>query len=309
MPLQNNYKICNEITTDNLSEDDFVTPPYINTIKITETSLFMNYYGIKAIFTGHGGDEGVSHRADPFEMYHSHEYFDYFKYMYARLSGQPRRLIRTIKSIRNNIASGKKSLRNPFSCPINAKGLINDVFSQEHKKDAPSKLYFNIDTKKYILTGGSRNRLDNVSLQGAFCDVRYLIPYLDYRVIDYAVSIPRQQFLKPGQNRSIFREAFKDIMPPSLYKLVEKSTTSKKNLPNDPNWYDKYLSMKNAVVSKLDEATWGKYIDFNKLRNFVNKEKPTYEESIQDIRTINCLNNLISAQQTLKKTREISLSL
>lgn len=306
IPLQNNYKICNVKTTDELSENDFVTPPYINTIKITETSLFMNHYGVKAIFTGHGGDEGVSHRADPFEMYYRHEYFDYIRYMYARLKGQPRRAIRTIKGIKNNIADGKKTLRYPFSTAINATGLISDSFSNDHKKENITKLYFNIDTKKYILTGGSRNRLDNVSLQGAFCDVRYMIPYLDYRVINYAVSIPRSQFLKPGQNRSIFREAFKDIMPNSLYRLVEKSTTSKKNLPHDPNWYDKYLSMKESAISKLDEKTWGKYIDFNKLKAFANKEKPTYEESLQDLRSITCLNNLINAQQTLKKTREIS---
>jgi hypothetical protein len=82
--------------------------------------------------------------------------------MYTRLKGQPRRMIRTIKSIKNNIVAGKKSFHNPCTCSINAPGLINDTFSQEQKKAPVPILYFNIDTKKYIMEGGSRNRLDNV---------------------------------------------------------------------------------------------------------------------------------------------------
>ena len=66
-------------------------------------------------------------------------------------------------------------------------------------------LSFSYDPVSYIHQGGSRNRLDNVALYGAYNGVRYLIPYLDYRVIDYAVSIPRYQYLRGRRNRFVFR--------------------------------------------------------------------------------------------------------
>ena len=308
-PLYRNIELTGIKLPKNNTIADYAFPSYINTLKICETSLFMNHKGVSIVFSGHGGDEGVSHRENPYEIFYNHEYYHYLRYMWSRSSGKQHRLFETLRMIKNNIKDNKKIIHSSFVSPVNAKHLIKESFAQKHKKDTPTTSYFAIDAKKYIMMGGSRNRLDNVSLQGAHCNVRYILPYLDYRVIDYAVSIPRYQFLRGRRDRYIFRETFKDIIPQSLYRVVDKSENSRTNILPNPNWYEGYLKLKKDTLSLLDKKIWDNYIDFEKLNAFDNKEKPSKEEREQDYKTLQCLSTCIAAQIALNKSKEISSEL
>ncbi len=294
------------LTDDLLSSLAF--PAYINTLPIMETSLFMNHFGVKVIFSGHGGDEGVSHRSNPYEMYYNHEYYHYLRYMFSTTHGQKHRVLETLKRIKNNIKEEKKNLSAGFIDHQKAPLLINQSFKEKMSSLKASPLFFAYDPVKYILQGGSRNRLDNTALQGACCNIRYVFPYLDYTVIDFAVSIPRYQFLRGRRNRYLFREAFKDIIPSSLYHISTKEDTSRRNLKPNPNWYDDYIRIKSNIVSMLKRDIWGKYLDFDKLEAFLHKEDISKEESIEDYNILNVLSTCILAQNALEKSREISLT-
>ena len=166
-------------------------------------------------------------------------------------------------------------------------------------------LHFSYDPIRYIADGGSRNRLDNVALLGAYNNIRYIVPYLDYRVIDFAVSIPRHLYLKNSHNRFIFREAFRDIMPKSLYSVHIKEDMSAKNYPSNPNWYKEFAEMKAIVNKKLDRTLWSKYLDFAMIDQWMQKGKPSEEERDHDSFVLMNLFYCVMAQNLIEKTSEI----
>lgn len=308
-PLIEYLQLTGLKTTDGDFFIEYALPAYINALTIKNTSLFMNHSGSKIVFSGHGGDEGVSHRSNSYEMYYNHEYFHYLRYMWSRTHGQKHRITTTIKNIRKNKNDNKFLSINAFTAPFKAQELIKPAFADCMKNLKADPSYFAYDPISYIKHGGSRNRLDNASLLAACCNVRYVFPYLDYRVIDYAVSIPRYQFLRGRRNRYIFREAFKDIMPESLYKVVDKDDGSRKNMKSNPNWYEKYVKTKNETISGLDKSIWEKYLDYDKIDAFLNKDHPTREEVRDDYLILQTLTFCIMAQNALEKSKEISNNL
>lgn len=78
----------------------FAFPTYINTLIISETAQLVNSFGAKVVFSGHGGDEGVSHRGDSFELYYHKEYLHFFKCVWDQYAGQKHRLLKTLKQCR-----------------------------------------------------------------------------------------------------------------------------------------------------------------------------------------------------------------
>ena len=237
-----------------------VFPAYVNTLNISHTSAHLHAQGVRAVFTGHGGDEGVSHRCNQMELWHCGEYAAYCKEKWQETAGRKLRLLRTLKHIYHGVAKEHLRLRQPWEASSSAKAMLREDFLERMKKTVrPQPLWFTLDPKAYIGQGGSRNRLDNVALQGAENGVRYLVPFLDYRVIDFAVSIPRRLYRKNGVNRWIFREAFKDVMPESLYKLNSKDTPSQQNFT--PKGITSFEDSKKLLLTKLDWKFWSKYFD------------------------------------------------
>ncbi len=284
----------------------FVLPPYTNTLPICEGSQVIQREGAKVVFSGHGGDEGVSHRCNPYELFYHKEYYHFFRYMWSTTHSQKNRLLKTLKKSCRVIWKNRRKLNLPFLSPLTAPDLLNIDFSKQFNKKEMPVLHFAYDPKSYINEGGSRNRLDNVALLGSFSDVRYLIPYLDYRVIDFAVSIPRHLYLKANKNRYIFREAFKDIMPKSLYHLRIKEDTSDKNRKSNPYWFEKFKQRKIEVISRLDREYWKKYMDFNEIDNWMNEEEPSDEKRVESENKMYCLSLCAMAENLVKRSRGIS---
>ncbi|HKL79723.1 MAG TPA: asparagine synthase C-terminal domain-containing protein, partial [Mobilitalea sp.] len=282
----------------------FVLPPYINTLPICEASQAIQREGAKVVFTGHGGDEGVSHRCNPYELFYHREYYHFFRYIWSTTHGQKNRIRKTLKKSCRVLWETRRKLKRPFVNPFHAPDLLNTDFSNIFSKEKMSALHFGYDPKSYIKEGGSRNRLDNVALLGSYSGVRYLTPYLDYRVIDFAVSIPRHLYLKGNKNRYIFREAFKDLMPKSLYNLRTKEENSDKNKKSNPNWFEEYKQKKVEVISILDRDYWKKYLDFDVINKWMEEEKPSDEKRVESENKMYCLFLCAMAENLVKKSRE-----
>ncbi len=256
----------------------YVLPQYINTLQIAEAGQFVNRTGAKVVFTGHGGDEGVSHRCNAYEMFHHGEYYHYLRYMWGTTHGEKRRIYKTLKRCYQNIRKTGRMLKENYIAPFSVKELLTKEFYEKFSAEKGQVLTFAYDAVKYIESGGSRDRLEVVALLGAYSGVRYIVPYLDYRVIDYAVSIPRHMFLKHGKNRYIFREAFKDIMPESLYRLTAKQSNSWNNAVKIPKKPEDYLKEKETMVGMLDKTYWSKYLDFDRIEQWMRaKEQADHE--------------------------------
>lgn len=246
----------------------YVFPPYISTLQIAKVAQYANDHGAKVVFTGHGGDETVSHRCNPYELFYNKEYGHYLYYMWESTKGGKHRIYNTLLRCRENLMVSRKKLTSPFVSALASKEMLKKEFFEQYdsKKGAPN--YFAYDPLTYIRSGGSRNRLDIVALLGAYGGARYIAPYLDYRVADYAVSIPRNLYLKHGVNRYIFKETFKDIIPESLYTLTGKEDTSWRNAEKKEKDPVEYLERKQRLIGMLDRSYWGKYLDWDVLKQW-----------------------------------------
>nr|WP_197027959.1 asparagine synthase C-terminal domain-containing protein [Butyrivibrio sp. WCE2006] len=239
------------ISPDGSENFKFAFPPGSNTYTMMIGAQFVRDKGTRVLFTGHGGDEGVSHRCNVYELFYNHEYYHYWRNIWSLNPGR-RRVIRTLKKGFKNITSSIRDNRETYLNWFASPELLKADFSKGFRKQKENTLKFAFDPVAYIRDDGSRNRLDNLALFGACSGVRYLIPYLDYRVIDYAVSIPRHLYMKHGVKRYIFRQAFKDIMPRSLYSVRIKEDTSVTNIKPDENWYEEYSRRKQEIIGALD---------------------------------------------------------
>ena len=285
----------------------YAFPNYVNTTQIYETAAVMQENGVKFVFTGHSGDEGISHRSNPYELFYNHEYYRYFRLMFSRSSVSKNRFTGTLKLIRENQKSAHETILKPIPRDEGGYSILNKDFVKELKPEDKWFL-FPYDPKNYIRNGGIRNRFDVVAFYGASVGVRYLAPYADYRVIDFALGIPRYLYHNWYLDRFIFREAFKDLMPRSLYYVKEKANHSYDNLPKnnedkkEPDRTDEALiNARRETLNQLNRDYWEKYFDYNSLEKWVNGTcPPEYDQSI-----LKALLRCMQAEYMVKRSKEL----
>jgi len=279
-------------------------PPYTNTIQICNTAEYVNKKGARVIFTGHGGDEGVSHRSNPYELIYHKEYMQYLKYMWSTTKGKKHRLYVTFLRCRTNLKYSRKKLLNAYEGVFGVGDILKASFFEKFDINDRLPLKFAYDSIAYIEDGGSRNRLDVTALYGAYSGVRYLVPYLDYRVIDFAVSIPRHMYLKNGKSRYIFREAFKDIIPESLYNRDIKESPSWNNQVSEPEKESDYLYRKQKTLSMIDKEYWNRYLNWEMLERWASQKKSEADE-MYDRGVFMCLAECFKLQNLIVRSKDV----
>lgn len=257
---QGAYKTIEE----NLSD---VMPPYINTLNLSQGSEWLKSQGANVVFTGHGGDEGISHRCDVFEILYNREYAAYLKVFWDRTKGEKLRLLRTLKRAWIWAKNAPPAYTAPYENRFrNGRAILHESFkARMEPQKANTPLYFTYAPEKYVEQGGTRVRLDNVAYHGAINGVRYLLPFIDHRVMDFAVSIPRHLYVKGNVNRYIYREAFKDILPESLYKMQYKDTSSLRDFEFGEEIRQDFRKTMNSICSYLDREYWAGILDFDAI--------------------------------------------
>lgn len=287
----------------------YALPPYISTLQIGKVAQYAHDHGAKVVFTGHGGDETVSHRPNPYELFYYKEYAHYLQYMWESTKGKKHRWYTTLLRCHKNLTVSRKKLTSPFAGVFAAKEMISKEFYEKYhtQKGAPNP--FAYDPLTYIKNGGSRNRLDIVALLGAYGGARYIAPYLDYRVADYAVSIPRNLYLKHGTNRYLFKETFKDIIPDSLYTLTGKEDTSWRNVEKSKKDPVAYLERKKRLAGMLNQTYWSGYLAWEAIERWTEIPLESAEEQVDQamfcsIDACLSLQNLITLSRAIAPEEE-----
>ncbi len=289
----------------------YALPSYINTTLISITAQALRRKGSRVVFSGHGGDEGVSHRSRPYEMLNYHEYYRYFRYMFSLTHGKKHRIIRTIKNCRSEIKEARVKLREAAVFKESEYEILNRDFTERMKNEHFLSHMFTYSPKEYIENGGSENRLYNTAIQGAYSDVRYIFPYLDYRVVDYALSIPRYLYLKGWMNRYTFRSAFKDILPESVYREKSKKDLSWINSqggeePDFSALSEYYRQRKADIVKGLSRDYWDKYLDFERIDKWVKRTYTSQQEIDIDSEIADFLGHCVLIENMVRKSQAVS---
>lgn len=285
--------------------------PHMNTLALCNTAEYMSNQGCNIIFTGHGGDEGVSHRCYAYELFYHKEYYHYLKIMWSRTQGQKFRIIKTLKKCREDIKNNRQNVKHPFVGPFSAPEFLNSKYASNSKIDFASTFNFAYDSAAYVAGTGTQNRLLNVALYGAYNGVRYVFPYLDYRLVDYAVSIPRHLFVNRQWNRLIFREAFKDIMPKSMYSLRTKEDFSRSassgSSEEEFDWTTYFKECFKYTINELDLEIWGKFLDTSKIEKLKHLEGIADDDYSKYESILYCLDNCLYLQSAVEKARSLPI--
>lgn len=270
---------------------EHIDPPYLNTRYISEGSQYLRSQNARVVFTGHGGDEGVSHRCNFYELWYHHEYFAFLRNIYRGTRGKKLRLLRTAKAALHQIFVKNPYFRRPFhKYYANASRFVNPAFAKRMENVVQYKsLPFAYDPIAYILQGGHRVRLDNVAVQGAESGMRYMVPFVDFRVLDFALSIPRAQFHNGYTNRYIYRQAFDDMIPQSLRDMHYKDTPSQQDYTPDLDLYAYFQETKQQLMDHFDREFWKDYLDLDAVEAFSLPENFTRDDFI---RTSSILNEI-----------------
>ena len=109
---------------------DELVPPYVNTRSLSEGSRYLKSQGANVVFTGHGGDEGVSHRCNLLELWHYREYMAFAKMIYGSTEGKRLRLLRTAKRMWHQITVVHPKFLKPYqNTTHNAAEFLNPDFA------------------------------------------------------------------------------------------------------------------------------------------------------------------------------------
>ena len=261
---------------------DQMMPPFVNTVQLSYGSKWMSAQGAQCVFTGHGGDEGVSHRCSRFELLYNGELWSYFKLYWQDTKGVKLRLLRTLWRGFNDARAKWKKLNYEMTQERLHPPFFDDRFSNAQEKEFRFRpLPFSFAPYRYVMQGGTRARLDNGAYQGARFGVRYLFPYVDYRVMDFAVSIPRRQHINHETNRLIFREAFADLMPESLRSLRYKDMASIRTEDIAPKMNVSIARQVEYMLEQLDQEHWDGVLKLEGLRELSRDPNLTRKEAGQ----------------------------
>lgn len=285
----------------------YAFPVYANTTTIYETASFMKKNGVKFVFSGHGGDEGASHRSNPYELWYNHEYYRYLRLMYSRSSIDKHRIKKTIELIKDNMRKANTVLKQSFKADYLESGLVSMDFYKKFGNYEMKPLNFAYDPVNYVKGGGSRNRLDVLAYYSSCAGVRYLVPLLDYRVLDFALGIPRYLYHNWYFNRYIFREAFKDLMPASMYKQRAKDENSYTSLPKEEAAQDErqsseLIEVRKNLIKFLDKNFWQQYLDYDLINSWVKGENNPDSDGHIYRGIMTC----IQVEHLVKRSREVT---
>lgn len=280
---------------------DRAVPQNFDTPNLGFGAALLRKQGARVVFTGHGGDEGVSHRCNRLEPLVYGEYLSFYNLYRQELHGIRFRSIKAFKSIALDLRRLLKKIHNPATEEDLNDPIFTEAFRTRMRSDYRDRLLtFAFDPVKYIMDGVTAHRVDNAAYQGAYNGVRYVYPYLDHRVIDYALSIPRVQYLGK-QNRRIFREAFRDILPESLYSLGYKDFASKRDIPRHDNFREAFRREMNWIVSELDPDVWDNILDLEYIASLQPSDEHNSIEDLLISRKINQLKMLLLIQNAREK--------
>ena len=255
--------------------------PIASTSIVAQSKLFerINFEGYKVALNGQGADEvfGTYGQTAPYynELKKKGSIFQLIREMY--LYNQDNNFFYKILKIIAKLMTSKS----PYLFNNNYVDIINSNYNNNkinpHNYLA-SELGLDIngslkDYNIFILYTSSLPMLlqydDRTSMRFS---IESRVPYLDYRFVEYVMSIPSELKINSGINKYILREALKDIIPMSVYTRRTKLGYATDQI----SWSRSKL--KEQMIDRIKASFFNySFIDENKVNYLLkNFDKPDF---------------------------------
>lgn len=243
-----------------------ILPQFENGDLLQHEYQHMTAQGVKLILTGWGGDQAISHRTNMYALFVNGYVRHFWEEAKHLAKGSRRRLFKIV------IANTVFRLFDPYNYFGNPNkgipGIVNQKFADKLKRHCQKDiLYFSCNPVKHIESGNIQTRTEMTAWLGAYHNVQHVYPFLDYRVVDFAMSIPRHLYLKHGVNRYIFRKAFAPILPPEVCGFLSKNDIAKFMYGLDT--IAEMAGKLRLTANQLQRDLFSAYIDWNKLEKIL----------------------------------------
>ena len=233
--------------------------------------------GAQAVFSGWGGDEGISMRFGPFHLAQAGEYRAYLKSAVHAAGGSPKKYLGFMRRTARYLYESRK----PWN-GIKANGLhfsvVQPAFEEEMRRsNSKKKKYFGVSPEKNLLSGTLESRTLLAASAGADAGVMYIFPLLDSRVLDFALTVPRRLYIEGNTKRVLPQRALSDILPDYLTTFAGTSNVEKE----DTGRMDFYTEIEEKAYDVLtdfyfehiDRLRFEDYLDFDEMKKTITEEK------------------------------------
>jgi len=189
--------------------------------------------GVRQIFSGFGGDEILTSRSRDkhFDEIRAGRFLRAFKRL--AMEHDPQKNLRSLRLSIDYVRLLCRSLLPPLPIyqqdRINAERakffikseLISRDFSKfaktQYRPDVYSLSNTIVEKQRFMIgLGYHQERLESWATLGRRAGVRYRYPYLDKRIVEFALSIPSELYFKHGKSRHLYMQALENILPDFL---------------------------------------------------------------------------------------------
>ncbi len=253
--------------------DEVVPPDAGDAAVIRQERDIMAQKGVALVLSGWGGDQGISRRAKLLELLLTGYWAHFIGEIRHLAKGSPWRFCRLLVS--NSLCE----LFGPYSYfgkpdPGILTFISRALIKKAKRHNGRDILYFSFSPVRYLESGYIQNRTESAAWMDAESSIQHVYPFLDYRVVDFSMAIPRHLYYKNGVGRYVFREAFSSILPKEIYQYMPKDDFAKSA------YFSKTLMDTSAkiklAVEELDRGLFSGIIDFTVLAN--QARNPTVDD-------------------------------
>ncbi len=257
--------------------DEMLPPDAGDAVIIGQERAVMASRGVTMVLSGWGGDQGISHRTDLFGLLLAGYWGHFIKEIGHLAKGSPLRFIKLLMA--NSVYPWVKPygyFGRPDRNVVNF--ICRDSAQRAERYGKRETLDLSISPVRHLESGYIQARTEQAAWMDAVYSVQHLYPLLDYRVVDFAMSIPRHLYFKNGISRYIYREAFRQILPEEIYRFTSKDDVAKSTYFAD-RLRDTVTDIRR-VVDKLDRGLFSRYIDFERLPDQLDGLSPDDKKNI-----------------------------
>ena len=232
---------------------------------------------VRAVFSGWGGDEGISMRFGPFHLAQAGEYRAYFKAAGHAAGGSPKKYLGFMRRTARYLYESRKPWNGLLANGLRF-SVVQPAFAEEMRQThAGKKKYFGVSPEKNLMSGTLESRTLLAASAGADAGVMYLFPLLDARVLDFALTVPRRLYIDGDTKRVLPQRALSDILPEYLTTFAGTSNVEKEDTGR-MDFYTEieekaYGALTDFYFEHIDRLTFEDYLDFEEMEKTISKEQ------------------------------------